>query len=56
MADTIGRDHANYPVARPLLWGMLTMEIVRVDSSLSSFFGVHRRLCIKSIWRYGSQN
>lgn len=55
MGDTISRDQQYYPVMRPLLSGMLSMEIGRVDSSLSSFFGVHRRLCMQSIWRYGSQ-
>jgi glutaryl-CoA dehydrogenase len=40
---------------RPLLSGMLTMEIARVDPSLCSFMGVHRRLCMQSIWLYGSQ-
>ncbi len=55
MAETISRGQRHYPVMRPLTSGMLTMEIARVDPSLASFFGVHRRLCMQSIYLYGSE-
>ncbi len=55
MAETISAGQTHYPSMSPLLGGMLSMEIARVDPSLCSFFGVHRRLCMQSIWLYGSQ-
>jgi glutaryl-CoA dehydrogenase len=54
MVETISHGQRYYPVMRPLLSGMLTMEIARVDPSMASFFGVHRRLCMQSIYLYGS--
>ncbi len=53
--DTIAQGHTHYPIMSPLLSGMLSMEIARVDASVCSFMGVHRRLCMQSIWLYGSQ-
>ncbi len=53
--DTIGKGQTHYPRMSPLLSGMLTAEIARVDPSLCSFIGVHRRLCMTSIWLFGSQ-
>ncbi len=53
-AQTINIGQTHYPNLSPLLSGMLSMEIARVDPSLCSFFGVHRRLCMQSIYRFGS--
>lgn len=53
--DTIGKGQTHNPRMSPLLAGMLTAEIARVDPSLCSFIGVHRRLCMTSIWLFGSQ-
>ncbi len=53
--ETWGRSHTHYPTLRPLFSGLLTAEIARVDASLCSFLGVHRRLCMTSIWLFGSQ-
>lgn len=53
--STIGAGQTHYPRMSPLLSGMLSMEIARVDPSLCSFVGVHRRLCMQSIWLFGSQ-
>jgi glutaryl-CoA dehydrogenase len=55
MAGTIGAGQTHYPAMSPMLSGILSMEIARVDPSLCSFLGVHRRLCMQSIWRFGSQ-
>ena len=52
--QTINIGQTYYPALSPLLSGMLSMEIARVDPSLCSFFGVHRRLCMQSIYRFGS--
>ena len=52
--QTINVGQTHYPMLSPLLSGMLSMEIARVDPSLCSFFGVHRRLCMQSIYRFGS--
>ena len=52
--QTINVGQTHYPALSPLLSGMLSMEIARVDPSLCSFFGVHRRLCMQSIYRFGS--
>jgi len=54
VAQTYGKDVTHYPVMPPLLSGMLSAEIARVDPSLCSFLGVHRRLCMTSIWLFGS--
>jgi len=51
---TINVGQTHYPQLSPLLSGLLSMEIARVDPSLCSFFGVHRRLCMQSIFRFGS--
>lgn len=51
---TIGEGMTHYPHLTPLFSGMLTAEVARVDPSLCSFLGVHRRLCMTSIWRFGS--
>lgn len=48
--DTIGKGQTHIPRMSPLLSGMLTAEVARVDPSLCSFLGVHRRLCMTSIW------
>jgi glutaryl-CoA dehydrogenase len=53
--ETIGKGQTHYPRMSPLLAGMLTCEVARVDPSLCSFLGVHRRLCMTSIWLFGSQ-
>jgi glutaryl-CoA dehydrogenase len=53
--ETIGKGQTHYPHMSPLLSGMLTAEVARVDPSLCSFLGVHRRLCMTSIWLFGSQ-
>ncbi|MCL6511782.1 MAG: acyl-CoA dehydrogenase family protein [Anaerolineae bacterium] len=53
--ETIGKGQTHYPRMSPLLSGMLTAEVARVDPSLCSFLGVHRRLCMTSIWLFGSQ-
>lgn len=53
--DTIAQGFTHYPVMSPLLSGFLSMELARVDPSMCSFMGVHRRLCMQSIWLYGSQ-
>ncbi len=53
--DTIGKGQTHYPRMSPLLSGMLSAEVARVDPSLCSFLGVHRRLCMTSIWLFGSQ-
>lgn len=53
--DTIGKGQTHYPRMSPLLAGMLSAEVARVDPSLCSFLGVHRRLCMTSIWLFGSQ-
>ena len=55
MRNTIGAGQTHYPRMSPLLSGMLSMEIARIDPSLCSFVGVHRRLCMQSIWLFGSQ-
>jgi glutaryl-CoA dehydrogenase len=55
MRNTIGAGQTHYPSMSPLLGGMLSMEIARVDPSVCSFVGVHRRLCMQSIWLFGSQ-
>lgn len=55
MRNTIGAGQTHYPRMSPLLGGMLSMEIARIDPSLCSFVGVHRRLCMQSIWLFGSQ-
>lgn len=55
MSSTIGAGQTHYPAMSPLLSGVLSMEIARIDPSLCSFFGVHRRLCMQSIWLFGSQ-
>ena len=52
---TINIGQTHYPNLSPLLSGMLSMEIARVDPSLCSFFGVHRRLCMQSIYRFGNE-
>jgi glutaryl-CoA dehydrogenase len=52
---TIGEGVTHYPQLTPLFSGMLTAEVARVDPSLCSFLGVHRRLCMTSIWLFGSQ-
>ena len=52
---TLGRGQTHYPQLTPLFSGMITAEVARVDPSLCSFLGVHRRLCMTSIWLFGSQ-
>lgn len=54
--DTIGKGQTHIPRMSPLLSGMLTAEVARVDPSLCSFLGVHRRLCMTSIWLFGSRD
>jgi glutaryl-CoA dehydrogenase len=53
--NTIGKGQTHTPRLSPMLSGMLSMEIARVDPSLCSFLGVHRRLCMTSIDLFGSQ-
>lgn len=53
--NTIGKGQTHYPRMSPLLSGMLSAEVARVDPSVCSFLGVHRRLCMTSIWLFGSQ-
>jgi glutaryl-CoA dehydrogenase len=55
VGETWGKGETHYPILPPLLSGLLTAEIARVDPSLCSFLGVHRRLCMTSIWLFGSQ-
>jgi glutaryl-CoA dehydrogenase len=52
---TFGKGVTHFPQLSPLFSGLLTAEVARVDPSLCSFLGVHRRLCMTSIWRFGSQ-
>lgn len=42
------------PTISPLLLGMMTVEIARVDPSISTFIGVHWGLCMTSIRMFGS--
>ena len=55
VGETYGKGATHYPLVLPLLNGMLSAEVARVDPSLCSFLGVHRRLCMTSIWLFGSQ-
>jgi glutaryl-CoA dehydrogenase len=55
VGETWGKGETHYPILSPLLSGLLTAEIAQVDPSLCSFLGVHRRLCMTSIWLFGSQ-
>jgi glutaryl-CoA dehydrogenase len=52
--ETIGKGQTDYPKTSHLLSGWLSMEVGRVDPSLGSFLGVHRRLGMNSIRRFGS--
>lgn len=54
IADTIGKDQPHLPKLSPLGWGILALELGRGDPSVSTFFGVHVRLCMTSIYRFGS--
>ena len=38
-----------------LMLGMMTVEIARVDPSISTFLGVHWGLCMTSIEMFGSE-
>jgi alkylation response protein AidB-like acyl-CoA dehydrogenase len=39
----------------PLLFGLIAMEMARVDSSIATFFGVHNGLAMGSIYLVGSE-
>src|SRR3981189_2648803 len=39
----------------PLLFGLIAMEMARIDSSIATFFGVHNGLAMGSIYLVGSE-
>lgn len=53
--ETLVGTERYYPKLSPLLSGWLAMEMGRAEPSLGSFYGVHKRLCMNSIYRYGSE-
>ena len=52
-----GARHAGLwlPGGSPLLFGLIAMEMARIDSSFATFFGVHSGLAMGSIYLGGSE-
>ena len=55
IAETRGVDTYRFPEPNPLLAGIYTMEVARVEPSMSTFLGVHWGLSMASIAAFGSE-
>jgi glutaryl-CoA dehydrogenase len=50
----LGQGDYTFPPPSPLMFGILSMELARVDPSMTTFFAVHWGLCMGSIAMFGS--
>ena len=55
LRETLGENPAERYCSDPLLTGLVSMEIPRVDPSVGTFLGVHWGLCLYSLWLFGSE-
>jgi glutaryl-CoA dehydrogenase len=55
VAETVGAEPYQFPSPNPVLAGIVTMEVTRVDPSMATFFGVHWGLSMGSIAAFGSE-
>ena len=54
LREAFGPDPARRYCEDPVLTGLVSMEIPRVDPSIGTFIGVHWGLCLVSLYRFGS--
>ncbi|MCB9157496.1 MAG: acyl-CoA dehydrogenase family protein [Caldilineaceae bacterium] len=54
LCDTLDADGYQFPHPSPLMSGILSLELGRTEPSVSTFIGVHRSLCMGTIFLYGS--
>ena len=55
IAEVLGDKPYVYPTSDPVMAGLFTMELARVEPSIATFFGVHWGLCMGSINAFGSE-
>lgn len=54
LCETLDADGYRFPYPSPLMSGIFSLELGRTEPSVSTFIGVHRSLCMGTIYLFGS--